>query len=142
MRQIGLLLLLAVLLTGCFGGTSGLQRQPSPAPPGEWATAKITIRWNELDNPAALLAAGASTAAAAATLSSASTLNMDYTALPVTHVGVRFEYDDHNAVYTESVARAGSDESTLTLLVAPGKARLFLAAVHYDEATGRTGACS
>lgn len=92
----------------------------------------IKISWNELDESQVQSAAYGNTLMSAS-FASLSSLDLQTDSLPVTHVGVRFEYEDRDAVYAESVARTDAAESIITLTVAPGQAKLFLAAVHYDE---------
>ena len=129
-HRLAALILLALVLSGCFGGPPS-QAPSAPRVPAEDATAVINIPWNELDRPDVPIEAKRAPVVMSAFPSIASLNASGHSALPVTHVGVRLEYSDRDAVYTESAVRAdGDSDATITMRVAPGTATLFLAAVH------------
>ncbi len=106
---------LCILVTGCFGGSTG-PIAPSPSPPSESKSLlKIAVQWNGFSQPA---------------LARICQVNPN----DITHVGARLEYSSDSAVFMQSVEKQiANDIGVITMEVpAAQSANLYLAAVKYS----------
>ena len=106
-------LVLCVLVGGCFGG-GGSVSPPTPPPPDAKSLIKVSIQWDGFGQPAP-----------------AGVRQADPN--DITHVGARLEYPNESAVFIQSVERqVAQDVGVITMEVpATEKADLYLVAVKY-----------